>query len=101
LVALWVAACGGDDSGGPSDGGSSGGTVVGSPECMAFCANLRNACGPGTRCDEDFFCRVRMGECAASARGRLQCSSMMMPTCLDGGWIVGSCSADNTLCGGD
>ena len=101
-VVLWVAllgaGCGSSDSGGSPDGGGAG-TVVGSAECAAFCANIRNACGAGTHCDEDFFCRIRMDECAASARDRLACSAMMMPTCFDGGWLVPSCESNKSLCG--
>ncbi len=106
-LGLAVAACGGDDSSGPIDGGggcfgSSCATVVGSTECNAFCANLRNACGPDTRCDEDFFCRVRTDECPESTRARLACSAMHAPTCFDGGWSISSCSANNAVCtGGD
>jgi hypothetical protein len=75
------------------------GTVVGSAECMAFCTNIRNACGPDTRCNEDFFCRIRSGECAASTRDRLACTAMMTPTCFEGGWSVGGCSDKPELCG--
>jgi hypothetical protein len=98
VVALVGAACGSDAGGGPSDGGV-GGTVVGSAECNAYCANIVNACGPGTRCNEDFFCRIREGECAASTRAKLACTAMMTPVCLEGGWGIGACSADNSVCG--
>jgi hypothetical protein len=74
--------------------------VVGSAECNAYCANIREACGAGARCEEEFFCRIRPGECAASARDRLQCASMKTPTCFDGGWAVGSCDGNDALCGG-
>jgi hypothetical protein len=101
VAAGWFAGgCGSDGSGEPADGGASG-TLVGSAECAAFCANLRNACGPDTRCDEEFFCSIRMGECAASARNRLSCTSMMTPTCLDAGWSVNSCGGNHSLCTGD
>jgi len=99
LFALLAAACGGDDDG--VSNGLGGSTVVGTPECTAFCMNISDICGPGAHCDDQFFCEIRQGECAASTRARLACSAMNRPTCFDGGWAIGGCPADDKLCSSD
>jgi hypothetical protein len=65
--------------------------LAGSPECEAFCNKLRAACGPNTRCDESFWCRIRTGECEASTRERLLCMASDKGgtvMCLDNGWSI-------------
>jgi len=77
-------------------------TVVGTPECDAFCgriAALQCPSGP-LKCDEKFWCSVRTGECPAAARAHLQCEADKGTfKCEEQGWSSSSgCSTYTELC---
>ena len=104
LVCVWLAACGDDDRTGSDDGATPDeNSLVGTPECDAWCARVDElACPSSDDCGEDFFCRVDVedGECAESKRAYLACGAdTAMFSCTETGWTAASnCELDNSVC---
>ena len=82
----------------PKDAGPPPTDVIGSAECTAYCAKMKNTCNK--TCDPKYDCAIAKGQCAASTRDYLDCKTTQGTWYCggDGFSIVSSCTRDLSLC---